>query len=41
MKECVNDELDYDNKKHFIEKAETKLNDDDEDDTQVNEKEGY
>ena len=40
IKECVNDKLDDDNRKNLIKENETKLNDKDEDDTDINEEKG-
>ena len=39
MDECVNDEVDHDNKRNLIEVKETNINDEDEDDTEVNDEE--
>ena len=39
--ECVNDELDDENRKNLIEENETKINNQDRDDTKVNDKYGY
>ena len=36
MEECVNYELDDENRNNLIEENETKLNDEDRDDTEVN-----
>ena len=41
MGECVNDEIDNENRKNAIQENKTKINDKDYDDTEVNQKEGY